>query len=76
MSTVQKNTTEQRTTICVFRGLSTYKREINKRLRSIQRKTGEKQSLESLLERGLNLILAEHDEPPVTGRLQGRYSKK
>jgi len=67
---------EQRVTVGVLRGLPSYKRKLKSKINNIRKSTGVQVTLEGLIERGINLALAEFGEDPITGRLQGRYSEK
>lgn len=75
-STGQKYTTDKRVTVAVLRGLPGYKKRLKRSIQSIKTRTGKSVKLEHLLERGINLALSEYDEPPLTGRLTGRYTEK
>lgn len=64
----------KRKTICVFRGMPSYKDELHKKISNIEKKTEKQIHIEKFIEHGINLALAEHGEtPPKSSRLQGRY---
>ena len=69
-----KKSKENRITICVFRGLPSYKEELRKKLANINNKKAS-MDLTTLIEEGINLALVQYGEKPISGRLQGRYSK-